>query len=551
MVCAMKRKIFSFLAFSLIVAVLSVKEALAKTIIDTTAVPCEIHIILNKEFYSRKSVSIVRWINALNDRIAQLQERLNNAATDAERDQARKDLNYFTSQRQSLTDIIMFNAPLTTDELRALAAGWKAQIGNKWNLPNYRYDCCKVVVEVNVSVREEEGSPTPGFDQIGIVSGDFRSFIRGLRNFDTSGFSGSPYRDDLSGIWSSNMIEGYTAPHEAGHEMGLDDRYEDPVEGGPSRPLPGHENDLLGGNGTHEQLRNLKIVVTSPTGEVLVDNLRTILHGRLVHCETQCCGPTRIPGGARPETRQLTMDASGRHPEDGETASVSTEPAAKTTGAQRAGPSSEHAKPSEQTRPQTPDSSIPATTETIQYKQVKVNDVTSDTGVLIKDTPTGSRVDISSLPTGKGANFRKWEVDKIALDFDGERVRPVKCDNFYVVKESALKGPATAVFVALGSQYKGYADKAGSGEVCPITGEKKAGSDVEENKLSEGINRAGIAAGLGLIVSQARGQITGKKCAFELNKEQSQKLKDKKGKAKINLINEDDNLQETIDLPLK
>lgn len=543
---------FLFSAFSLsalIVVCLPVKEAPAKTVIDANIAPCQIHITLNKEFYAKRSASLVQWINSLNERITQLQERLNNAATDAGRDQARKDLNYFTAQRQSLTDSVMFNPPLTTDELRRLVSGWKAQIENKWNIPNYRYECCKVVVNVNISVREEADPPAPGFDQIGVVSGGFRSFIRGLRNFDRDGFSNSPYREDLSGVWSNELIEGYTAPHEAGHEMGLDDRYEDPVDGGPSRPLPGHENDLLGGNGTHEQLRNLKVVVVSDTGEVTIDNLKTILHGRFARCQRECCGPPgTLRGGVRPETRELTIDTSRRAHEEGESASASSEPAPRMTDTQQPGPSVETAPAADKASSVKTDASVPGKpTDTIQYKQIKVNDVTSDTGVLIKDTAGGTEVGISSLPTGKGSNFRKWKVDKIALDLDGERLKPVKCDNFYVAKESIFKGAATAVFAALGAQYTG---KAESGEVCPVTGERKAGSDVKEGGVSEGINRAGMAAGLGLLASQAKGQITGSKCTFELNKEQSKKLRDKKGEVKIDLVNEDANLKETVHSPL-
>lgn len=191
--------------------------------------------------------------------------------------------------------------------------------------------------------------------------------------------------------------------------------------------------------------------------------------------------------------------------------------------------------------------------EGIQYKNVTMDDVSCNAGILYKPMPDGTMdIEVSALATGKGIDFRRWNVAGIKLNVDGERIWPQRTDSYGVTKESASRDAAVVVFAAFGSQYERYADQAESGEVCPVTGQKKEAPQRKGGEVERAIDKAGMSAGLGLLASQAKGQITGKKSTFKLNGEQLKNI-DEKDVIEISLEHENgrDRKQVKIPLPLK
>ena len=77
---------------------------------------------------------------------------------------------------------------------------------------------------------------------------------------------------------------------------------------------------------------------------------------------------------------------------------------------------------------------------------------------------------------------------------------------------------ALILFAALGSQYVGYAARAEAtpGQVCPVTGQIEYSSDEKNTGVHEVIDRTGMAAGLGLLSGQAKGELEGQKSTFIL-----------------------------------
>ncbi|MDO8662246.1 MAG: hypothetical protein Q7K98_03385 [Candidatus Omnitrophota bacterium] len=188
--------------------------------------------------------------------------------------------------------------------------------------------------------------------------------------------------------------------------------------------------------------------------------------------------------------------------------------------------------------------------EGIQYKNLDLGQVAVDAGIHYKNTRDGGmNIDTTALATGGKGHLREWEVTDTVLEVNGAKLRPYKKDKFYVARESAFRKTATAVFAWLGSQYKDRASEAQSGEVCPVTGQPKAGTD-KKGSTAEAIDKAGMAAGLGLLVSQAKGEITGQKCSFNLNKEQAQEIKEGKGALKIGMENRETSRKEKAEIPL-
>lgn len=185
----------------------------------------------------------------------------------------------------------------------------------------------------------------------------------------------------------------------------------------------------------------------------------------------------------------------------------------------------------------------------IQYKNIKIKKISCDVGILYKRTPEGMDIEVSAIATGKGIDFRTWEVTDIKLSLEGNVIRSVKSEKFYFTKQSFFQGAAPLVFAAIGAQYKQYAYKAQSGEVCPVTGETKV-TRVERGSIAKGIDKAGMAAGLGLLASQAKGEITGLKCIFGLDKVLAEKVGGGKGAIKINLENRNKHQRKNIKVDL-
>jgi len=105
---------------------------------------------------------------------------------------------------------------------------------------------------------------------------------------------------------------------------------------------------------------------------------------------------------------------------------------------------------------------------------------------------------------GKGAEFRKWEVTDIRLRIAGEAVRPDSSGIFYVTKESVFRYPAAVLFGVIG-----------------------ATSTYGQSGLGAGVTAAGAAIGLGLLATQAKGDITGMNATFKLSPEMAAKISEK------------------------
>jgi UDP-3-O-acyl-N-acetylglucosamine deacetylase len=60
-----------------------------------------------------------------------------------------------------------------------------------------------------------------------------------------------------------------------------------------------------------------------------------------------------------------------------------------------------------------------------------------------------------------------------------------------------------------------------------------------------------MVAGLGLLASQAKGEITGKKASFHLDNEQADKVMNKKAALKVSAKNEEAHQSKTFNLPLR
>lgn len=165
----------------------------------------------------------------------------------------------------------------------------------------------------------------------------------------------------------------------------------------------------------------------------------------------------------------------------------------------------------------------PQMQEEVSYKSFKLEKADCDTAIQYTRAPRGIDIGVSAIATGKGADFRKWSIADIKLHIDDESIPPDQSDKFYVKRESLFRIPAAVLFAALGTQ---------------ITG--------SGNSLEKGITAAGMAVGLGLLVWQAKGEITGQRCIFHLDKDAARKAFSGKNFAEIRLENTEEHWQDTV-----
>ena len=165
--------------------------------------------------------------------------------------------------------------------------------------------------------------------------------------------------------------------------------------------------------------------------------------------------------------------------------------------------------------------------EETQYKKFKFERSACDVGVLYKVKPDGMLVGVSALATGKGAEFRHWEITDIRLYLENDIIKPDKTNKFYVTKESYFRVPAAILFFILGTQV-----------------------DVGGTGLEQGIGKAGIAIGLGLLALQAKGDITGSDCIFHLDKNTVDNIDESRDTIRITIENQRLHEQETIRIGL-
>lgn len=184
-----------------------------------------------------------------------------------------------------------------------------------------------------------------------------------------------------------------------------------------------------------------------------------------------------------------------------------------------------------------------AAEEDIQYETLTVEKAKCDVGILYKETETGMELKVAAVATGKGADFRKWEVTGIKLDAGGEMVKPSSSEKSWGGEASFFRLPAAFIFAAIGTQYERYGSECSSGQTCPVTGQT-TGADAHpgyKGSAARAIDKAGMAAGMGLITSQAKGEIPILKCSFLLDRDLIAKYLAGKLKVKLNFENKNRN----------
>ena len=165
--------------------------------------------------------------------------------------------------------------------------------------------------------------------------------------------------------------------------------------------------------------------------------------------------------------------------------------------------------------------------EEVEYKKFNFDASSCDVGVHYKSTPEGLVVGVSAIATGKGAEFRRWSVSDIKLNIDGRRFRPDKEGNFYVTEESLFRVPGAIVFAAIGA----FGEYGGS-------------------NLNNNLSKIGVGLGMGLIALQAKGEITGERCVFNISPEKFDSIDGGRDFIIIRIKNEDLHLENTIKIAI-
>ena len=161
--------------------------------------------------------------------------------------------------------------------------------------------------------------------------------------------------------------------------------------------------------------------------------------------------------------------------------------------------------------------------EEVEYKKFKFDDSSCDVGVRYKNTPKGLVVGVSAIATGKGAEFRKWNVSDVKLNINGRRFRPDKENKFYVTEESLFRVPGAIVFAAVGA----FGEYGGS-------------------NLNNNLSKIGVGLGMGLIALTAKGEITGEYSVFNIPSEKLDSIDKGRDFIVIRIKNEDLHLENTI-----
>jgi len=188
--------------------------------------------------------------------------------------------------------------------------------------------------------------------------------------------------------------------------------------------------------------------------------------------------------------------------------------------------------------------------DAIQYKKIKGRKASCDVGILYKKTPRGMDIDVSAIATGKGINFRKWKITDMKLNIEGNKIKAYKKETFYITKESFFHDAATLLFAAIGTQYKKqYAQQVQSGEVCPVTGDQRVAYK-DKGTFAKAIDKAGMAAGLGLLTSQAKGDISAQRYTFSLDGDFTGKVCSGLGAIMIKCENEERHQKDKVEVDL-
>ena len=165
--------------------------------------------------------------------------------------------------------------------------------------------------------------------------------------------------------------------------------------------------------------------------------------------------------------------------------------------------------------------------EEVEYKKFKFDESSCDVGVHYKSSRKGLLIGVSAIATGKGAEFRKWKVSDIKINSDGRRSRPDKESNFYVTEESLFRVPGAILFAAIGA----FGEYGGS-------------------NLNNNLSKIGVGLGMGLIALQAKGEITGERCVFNIPPDRLDKIDEGRDYIDILIENEDLHLKESIKIAI-
>lgn len=142
-------------------------------------------------------------------------------------------------------------------------------------------------------------------------------------------------------------------------------------------------------------------------------------------------------------------------------------------------------------------------------------DAKAELAIAVSRLPDNkTKIEVSSLVTGGGADFRRWEPNNphLLLLEPKATLLPEIVEKIQVAKPSAASPAAPFLFAALGSQYEGAGAHATASPGTPCSSGGASGE--RSSGVHNAIDRAGMAAGLGLLTSQAKGQITGQRSVF-------------------------------------
>ena len=156
---------------------------------------------------------------------------------------------------------------------------------------------------------------------------------------------------------------------------------------------------------------------------------------------------------------------------------------------------------------------------------------------------TPMRLETSMLSSGTDVHGRNWVPENPVLRLGKERLKPCHAEPFYVTKE-ATTNAAAAVLSAISTDYEddAHTAEAAKGASCHAS---EGGKGAKRDSPQE---RAAKATALGLLLSQAKGQIEGLRATFDVTGREAA-LKDAKLQADI--VNEVTQRRERLTMPVQ
>ena len=156
-----------------------------------------------------------------------------------------------------------------------------------------------------------------------------------------------------------------------------------------------------------------------------------------------------------------------------------------------------------------------------------------------------SRLETSILSSGTDVQGRNWVPENPVLRLGKERLKPCHTEPFYATKE-ATTNAAAVVLSAISIDYAddAHTAEASKGTSC-TTSQSGAAHEAKRDTPQE---RAAKAAAIGLLTSQAKGQIEGLRATFDVTGREAQ-LKDAKLQADV--VNEITQRKASLSLPVR